>query len=154
MDGIADMGGKQGFGPVPPLTAEPPFAEPWEGKAFALALLVSGLAGTSVGMYAGEVVMGGFLGRRIPVLLRRLLTMIPAIVVLAVGAGPTESLVVSQVVLSFGIPFALIPLLLITRDRTVMGRWVNRPVTTYGAWAVSAVVVALNVSLLVSLFSG
>ncbi|TQE20430.1 Mn(2+) uptake NRAMP transporter MntH [Streptomyces ipomoeae] len=126
---------------------------PLAALAFALALLVSGLAGTSVGMYAGEVVMGGFLGRRIPVLVRRLLTMIPAIVVLAVGAGPTQSLVVSQIILSFGIPFALIPLVLITRDRAVMGRWVNRPVTTYGAWAVSAVVIALNAALLVSVFA-
>ncbi|MFD8000441.1 Nramp family divalent metal transporter [Streptomyces mirabilis] len=126
---------------------------PLAALAFALALLVSGLAGTSVGMYAGEVVMGGFLGRRIPVLLRRLVTMTPAIAVLAAGAGPTESLVISQVVLSFGIPFALIPLVLLTRDRAVMGRWVNRRTTTHGAWAVSAVVVALNVALLVSLFA-
>ncbi|MEU1597971.1 Nramp family divalent metal transporter [Streptomyces sp. NPDC005708] len=122
--------------------------------AFALALLVSGLAGTSVGMYAGEVVMGGFLGRRIPVLLRRLLTMTPAIVVLAAGADPTESLVLSQIILSFGIPFALIPLVLLTRDADVMGRWVNRRVTTCCAWAVSVVVVALNVALLASVFAG
>ncbi|MEU3980867.1 Nramp family divalent metal transporter [Streptomyces sp. NPDC026672] len=127
---------------------------PLAALAFALALLVSGLAGTSVGMYAGEVVMGGFLGRRIPVLLRRLLTMIPAIVVLAAGAGPTESLVVSQIILSFGIPFALVPLVLVTRDRAVMGRWVNRRATTYTAWGISVVVVALNVALLVSVFSG
>lgn len=127
---------------------------PLAALAFALALLVSGLAGTSVGMYAGEVVMGGFLGMRIPVLLRRLLTMTPAIVVLAAGAGPTQSLVISQVVLSFGIPFALIPLVLLTRDPAVMGRWVNRRATTRGAWAVSAVVVALNVALLASLFAG
>ncbi|GGJ06990.1 Nramp family divalent metal transporter [Streptomyces brasiliensis] len=127
---------------------------PLAALAFALALLVSGLAGTSVGMYAGEVVMGGFLGRRIPVLLRRLVTMIPAIAVLAAGAGPTQSLVVSQIILSFGIPFALIPLVLVTRDRSVMGRWVNRRATTCGAWAVSVVVVALNVALLTSVFGG
>ena len=127
---------------------------PAAALAFALALLVSGLAGTSVGMYAGEVVMGGFLGRRIPVLLRRLLTMSPAIVVLAAGAGPTQSLVLSQIILSFGIPFALIPLVLLTRDKAVMGRWVNRRVTTYCAWAVSLVVVALNVALLASVFAG
>lgn len=126
---------------------------PLAALAFALALLVSGLAGTSVGMYAGEVVMGGFLGRRIPVLLRRLLTMTPAIAVLAAGAGPTRSLVVSQIILSFGIPFALIPLVVLTRDRAVMGRWVNRRATTYGAWAVSAVVVLLNAALLASLFA-
>ncbi|MFF3464170.1 divalent metal cation transporter [Streptomyces sp. NPDC001984] len=80
--------------------------------------------------------------------------MIPAIAVLAAGAGPTQSLVLSQIILSFGIPFALIPLVLVTRDRAVMGRWVNRRATTYGAWAVSAVVAALNVALLVSVFSG
>ncbi|MGW6900296.1 Nramp family divalent metal transporter [Streptomyces sp. NBC_01727] len=127
---------------------------PMAALAFALALLVSGLAGTSVGMYAGEVVMGGFLGRRISVLLRRLLTMAPALVVLAAGGSPTGSLVMSQIILSFGIPFALIPLVLLTRDPTVMGRWVNRRATTVCAWMVSAVVVALNVALLVSVFSG
>ncbi|MFJ7948345.1 Nramp family divalent metal transporter [Streptomyces sp. NPDC096354] len=127
---------------------------PMAALAFALALLVSGLAGTSVGMYAGEVVMGGFLGRRIPVLLRRLLTMAPALVVLAAGGSPTGSLVMSQIILSFGIPFALIPLVLLTRDPAVMGRWVNRRATTVCAWAVSAFVVALNVALLVSVFGG
>ncbi|WP_427925136.1 Nramp family divalent metal transporter [Streptomyces sp. cg40] len=127
---------------------------PAAALGFALALLVSGLAGTSVGMYAGEVVMGGFLGRRIPVLLRRLLTMTPAIVVLAAGAGPTQSLVLSQIILSFGIPFALVPLVLLTRDPAVMGRWVNRRATTSCAWAVSIVVVALNVALLASVFAG
>ncbi|WP_079102777.1 Nramp family divalent metal transporter [Streptomyces sp. TP-A0356] len=127
---------------------------PAAALAFALALLVSGLAGTSVGMYAGEVVMGGFLGRRIPVLLRRTVTMAPAIAVLAAGVGPTRSLVLSQIILSFGIPFALIPLVLLTRDRAVMGRWVNRRTTTYATWAVSVVVVALNAALLVSLFAG
>ncbi|NEB79132.1 Mn(2+) uptake NRAMP transporter MntH [Streptomyces sp. SID14478] len=127
---------------------------PLAALAFALALLVSGLAGTSVGMYAGEVVMGGFLGRRIPVLLRRLVTMTPAIVVLAAGSSPTHSLVLSQIILSFGIPFALIPLVLLTRDRALMGGWVNRRLTTCGAWLVSAVVITLNVTLLVNLFSG
>ncbi|MGQ4511461.1 Nramp family divalent metal transporter [Streptomyces sp. DW26H14] len=119
--------------------------------AFALALLVSGLAGTSVGMYAGQVVMGGFLRRRIPVLLRRLLTMAPALAVLSSGMSPTRALVVSQIVLSFGIPFALVPLVALTRDRRVMGPWVNRRATTVAAVGVSAVIVALNVSLLVSL---
>ncbi|MET7764886.1 Nramp family divalent metal transporter [Streptomyces sp. NPDC005336] len=126
---------------------------PMAALVFALALLVSGLAGTSVGMYAGEVVMGGFLGRRIPVLLRRLLTMAPAIAVLAAGGSATASLVMSQIILSFGIPIALVPLVLLTRDPAVMGGWVNRRATTYCAWAVSAVVVALNAALLVSLFT-
>jgi manganese transport protein len=127
---------------------------PAAALAFALALLISGLAGTSVGMYAGEVVMGGFLGRRIPVLLRRLLTMAPAVALLAAGAGPTRSLVVSQVVLSFGIPFALVPLVLLTRDPAVMGRWANRRSTTWSAWAVTAVVAGLNAALLAEVFAG
>ncbi len=127
---------------------------PGAALVFALALLVSGLAGTSVGMYAGEVVMGGFLGRRIPLILRRVLTMAPALAILASGASPTAALVISQVVLSFGIPFALFPLIALTRDPAVMGRWVNRPATTYGGWAVSLVVVGLNAALLVSLLGG
>jgi manganese transport protein len=124
---------------------------PTAALVLALALLVSGLAGTSVGMYAGEVVMGGFLGRRIPLLLRRLLTMAPAVALLAGGVSATKSLVISQVVLSFGIPFALVPLLALTGDRTVMGRWANRRATTYTGWAVGVVVMGLNAALLLSL---
>lgn len=124
---------------------------PAAALVFALALLISGLAGTSVGMYAGEVVMGGFLGRRIPLLLRRLLTMAPALAVLAGGVSPTDCLVLSQVVLSFGIPFALVPLIRLTRDPAVMGRWTNRRSTTWAGWAVTALVIALNAALLLSL---
>jgi manganese transport protein len=124
---------------------------PLASGAFALALLVSGLAGTSVGMYAGEVVMGGFLRRRIPVLLRRVLTIAPALAVLSSGLGATDALVLSQLALSFGIPFALVPLILLTGDRRVMGRWVNRRSTTVAAWCVSGVVISLNASVLVGL---
>jgi len=112
--------------------------------AFAVALLASGLSSSSVGTYAGQVVMQGFLGRRIPLFLRRGLTMLPALIVLAAGLPPTASLVVSQVVLSFGIPFALVPLVLLTRRADIMGPLVNRRPTSAAAVAVTAVIVALN----------
>ena len=92
---------------------------------FGIALLASGFASSSVGTMSGQVVMQGFIQRRIPIFLRRALTLAPALIVLAVGVDPTEALVISQVVLSFGIPFALIPLLLIARTREVMGALVN-----------------------------
>ena len=116
--------------------------------AFAVALLASGLSSSSVGTYAGQVVMQGFVGRRIPVFLRRGLTMLPALVVLGLGLSPTGSLVISQVVLSFGIPFALVPLVLLTRRADVMGPLVNRPLTTAAAGCVAALIVVLNVCLL------
>jgi manganese transport protein len=115
--------------------------------AFALALLASGFASSSVGTYAGQVVMQGFIGRTIPLVLRRLITMTPALVVLAIGLDPTRSLVISQVVLSFGIPFALVPLILLTRNREVMGPLVNHPVTTLVASIVAGLIIALNVFL-------
>jgi manganese transport protein len=90
---------------------------------FGVALLASGLSSSSVGTMAGQVVMQGFINRRIPLFLRRLITMIPALTILAVGLNPSRSLVISQVVLSFGIPFALIPLLMHCRNRDVMGCW-------------------------------
>jgi manganese transport protein len=122
--------------------------------AFAMALLASGLASSSVGTYAGQIVMQGFITRRIALPLRRGITMAPALVVLAIGVEPTRALVFSQVVLSFGIPFALVPLVLLTRRRDVMGALVNRPVTTAVAWVVAAGVIALNVFLLVQTFTG
>jgi manganese transport protein len=122
--------------------------------AFALALLASGLASSSVGTYSGQVVMQGFINRRIPLVLRRAITMAPALAVLAIGLDPSRSLVISQVVLSFGIPFALIPLVLLTRRRDVMGVLVNRPVTTVVAWVVAAVIIALNLFLLYDTFTG
>ena len=116
--------------------------------AFGLALLASGFASSSVGTYAGQVVMQGFINRRIPLLLRRLVTMTPALVVLALGLNPTRSLVISQVVLSFGIPFALIPLVIFTSRKKVMGALVNRRLTTVAASVVAALIVALNIFLL------
>jgi manganese transport protein len=116
--------------------------------AFAVALLASGVSSSSVGTYAGQVVMAGFLNRRISLFARRALTMAPALVVLGLGVGPTRALVLSQVVLSFGIPFALVPLVLLTRRRDVMGVHVNRPATTAVAAAIAVLIAGLNVFLL------
>jgi manganese transport protein len=122
--------------------------------AFALALLSSGFASSSVGTYAGQVVMQGFIKRTIPLAVRRLVTMTPALIVLALGLEPTRSLVLSQVVLSFGIPFALIPLVMLTRRRDIMGDMVNRPLTTFVAGTVAAMIVGLNCFLLYQTFAG
>jgi manganese transport protein len=122
--------------------------------AFALALLASGLASSSVGTYAGQVVMQGFIARTIPIVLRRLVTMTPALIVLAIGLDPSRSLVISQVVLSFGIPFALVPLVLLTRRRDIMGPLVNRRLTTVVASIVAALIIALNLFLIVDTIFG
>jgi manganese transport protein len=116
--------------------------------AFGLALLASGFASSSVGTYAGQVVMQGFIDRRIPLLLRRLVTMAPALLILGVGLDPTRSLVISQVVLSFGIPFALIPLVIFTSRKRLMGALVNGRMTTVAASVIAALIVALNIFLL------
>jgi manganese transport protein len=121
---------------------------------FGVALLASGFSSSSVGTMAGQVVMQGFINRRIPLFLRRLITMLPALVVLAIGLNPSRSLVISQVVLSFGIPFALIPLLIHCRNRSVMGTLVNRRLTTGIATVVVALIVSLNVFLLYRTFFG
>jgi manganese transport protein len=122
--------------------------------AFALALLASGLASSSVGTYAGQVVMQGFIRRSIPLTVRRILTMAPAMAVLLLGIDPTQALVWSQVMLSFGVPFALVPLILLTRRRDVMGEHVNRAATTVVAGAVAALIIGLNAFLLVRTFIG
>jgi manganese transport protein len=116
--------------------------------AFAVALLASGASSSSVGTYAGQVVMAGFINVRIPLLVRRAVTMLPAIAVLAVGLSPTAVLVLSQVVLSFGIPLALIPLVMLTCSRDVMGAHVNRLPTSVLAWGTAALITALNAFLL------
>jgi manganese transport protein len=120
--------------------------------AFAVALLASGASSSSVGTYAGQVVMAGFINVRISLLLRRAVTMLPAFAVLAVGVSPTSALVLSQVVLSFGIPLALIPLVMLTGRRDVMGVHVNRRLTTIMAWTCAGVISALNVFLLYQQF--
>jgi manganese transport protein len=116
--------------------------------AFGLALLASGLSSSSVGTYAGQVVMQGFIRRTIPLAVRRLVTMAPALIVLAIGLDPTATLVISQVVLSFGIPFALVPLVLLTRRRDIMGSFANARRTTLAASVVAALIICLNVFLL------
>ena len=115
---------------------------------FALALVASGLSSSAVGTLSGQVVMQGFIRRQIPIAVRRLVTMVPAFVVIAIGLNPTRTLVISQVVLSFGIPFALVPLVWFTARRDVMGPLVNRRVTTVVASVVAAAIVGLNFVLL------
>jgi manganese transport protein len=121
--------------------------------AFAIALLASGLSSSSVGTYAGQVVMRGFIDRSVPVFVRRGVTMLPAFAVLAAGLPPTTTLVISQVVLSFGIPFALVPLVALTRRSDIMGPLVNRPVTTLAAACTAGVIIALNAYLLYATFA-
>ena len=119
---------------------------------FALALTASGLSSATVGTMSGQVVMQGFIKRRIPILVRRLVTMIPAFVVIGLGLDPSRTLVISQVVLSFGIPFALIPLVVFTSKREIMGTLVNRRLTIAAAVVVTALISGLNIFLLVQTF--
>jgi manganese transport protein len=111
---------------------------------FALALLASGLSSSAVGTLSGQVVMQGFIRRQIPLMVRRLVTMLPAFVVIAIGIDPSRTLVLSQVVLSFGIPFALVPLVYFTARRDIMGALVNRRITTLAASLIAAVIIGLN----------
>ena len=127
---------------------------PVVGVVFAVGLLASGLASTSVGCYAGAAVMEGLIHRRIPLLVRRSITLVPALVLLAVGADPTWTLVVSQVVLSFGIPFAVIPLVRLNRDRSLMGPHANGARLQAVLVVVVALVVALNLALVTLLALG
>ena len=115
---------------------------------FALALVASGLSSSAVGTLSGQVVMQGFVRRQIPILWRRLITMAPAFIVIALGFDPSRTLVISQVVLSFGIPFALVPLVNFTSRRDVMGLLVNKRATTAAAIVVASVIIALNTFLL------
>jgi len=118
------------------------------GWVFAVSLLAAGLASTTVGTMAGQVIMQGFLERHIPVWVRRTVTIVPSLVVIFMGLDPTRTLVISQVVLSFGLPFAIIPLVIFTRRRDLMGTLVNWRFTTILAWLVTALVVSLNFYLL------
>jgi len=119
---------------------------------FALALLGSGLASSAVGTLAGQVVMQGFIRRQIPIFVRRAVTMLPAFVVIGLGIDPSRTLVISQVVLSFGIPFALVPLVLFTSRRELMGGLVNKRSTTVVAVVVAALIICLNIFLLTQIF--
>lgn len=129
-------------------------AGPALGVVFAIGLLASGLASSSVGAYAGAVIMAGLLKVRIPLFVRRVTTLLPALVLLALGAPPTATLVLTQVVLSLGLPFALVPLVRLNADPALMGPHVARRPLRIAAWIVTALVVALNVLLLVLTFSG
>ena len=124
----------------------------WAAVLLGVALLASGLSSSSVGTLAGQVVMQGFIRRQIPIFARRAITAAPALIVAMVGVDPTRALVLSQVVLSFGIPFALIPLVLFTSSRKVMGGLVNNRLTSVAAWAIAVVISSLNVFLLVETF--
>jgi len=122
--------------------------------AFGVALMASGLSSSSVGTYAGQVVMAGFMNWRIPLLARRALTMAPSLVILALAVNTTQALIFSQIVLSFGIPFALIPLLLITRDRAVMTDMVNRRLTSTLMLLTTIIITGLNLYLLCDTLTG
>ena len=121
---------------------------------FAVGLLASGLASTSVGAYAGAEIMSGLTDIQIPLLWRRVITLIPAFVILSLGADPTWALIISQVVLSFGIPFALIPLVIFTRDKSILGVDINSGVTTTLAVLASVFIIGLNAVLLWITFAG
>lgn len=131
-----------------------PLLGPLAAGAFAVALLASGLSSSTVGTLSGQVIMQGFVRFRIPIALRRIITMIPAFAVILAGADPTEALVLSQVVLSFGIPFALIPLLSSTASPAIMGEHANAAWVQTSGWVIAAVIVGLNGYLLAQIFGG
>ncbi|MBV9258136.1 MAG: Nramp family divalent metal transporter, partial [Ktedonobacteraceae bacterium] len=131
-----------------------PLLGPAASWVFAISLLASGLSSSTVGTMAGQVIMQGFLRRQIPPWIRRVITMLPSIIVIALGFEPTHVLVLSQVVLSFGIPFALVPLILFTVRRDIMGELVNHRVTTFLASIVVTLIIGLNVFLLYQTFFG
>jgi manganese transport protein len=127
---------------------------PGIGIVFAIGLLASGLASTSVGTYAGSAIMGGLLKVHIPLLVRRVVTLIPALIALGVGLNPTTALVLSQVALSFGIPFALVPLVALASSRRLMGEFANAVWLRWAGWVSAVAIVAINVVLIVLLFLG
>lgn len=125
-----------------------PLLGPLAAVAFGVALLASGISSSTVGTMSGQVIMQSFVGFQIPLWLRRLITMLPAFVVILLGLNPTNVLVLSQVVLSFGIPFALIPLLLFTANRRIMGELANSKLVTYTGWVIATLIIGLNLYLL------
>lgn len=124
------------------------------GIIFGIGLLASGLASTSVGCYAGSTIMAGLLHLRVPLLTRRAITLIPALIVLGIGFDPTRALVLSQVLLSLGIPFALVPLVAYTSNATLMGAFTNHSFIRWAAWIVTALIIALNIALIILTFTG
>lgn len=149
---------RHGFTEVGTIEAAHRTLEPLLGPAaawvFAISLLASGLSSSMVGTMSGQVIMQGFLHWHIPVWVRRAVTMAPAFIVILLGFDPTRTLVISQVVLSFGLPFAVVPLVLFTRRRDLMGPLVNRPLTTALAAVVAGLIIALNLFLLWETFKG
>lgn len=127
---------------------------PVVGVLFGVGLLASGLASSSVGCYAGDLIMRDLLKVRVPLLVRRIITIIPALLIIASGVEPTWALVLSQVVLSIGIPFALVPLVRMTSSRAEMGIWANTPLLRWVAWVICGLIIALNVALVVLVLTG
>jgi manganese transport protein len=131
-----------------------PLLGPAAGKIFAIALIAAGLSSSAVGTMSGQVVMQGFVHFTIPLWIRRLVTVLPSLVVLSSGLDPTRTLVISQVVLSFGLPFAVIPLVLFTANKKIMGPLVNRPFTSFLAGIATLLILALNSYLIYSMAAG
>jgi len=126
---------------------------PFAAIAFGVGLLSSGLSSSSVGTMSGDVIMQGFIKRRIPLYLRRFITIIPPLLIIGFGVNPTSALVVSQVILSFGIAFALVPLIMFTSNKKIMGGLVNHKATTAVAWVIAALVICLNIFLIYQTFA-
>lgn len=127
---------------------------PMAGISFGLGLLIAGLASSSVGTMAGDIVMQGFIRKKIPIYLRRAITMLPPLAIIAFGVNATYALVLSQVILSFGIAFALVPLIIFTSNKQIMGELVNYKVTTIVGWIVATIVIFLNLYLLYQMAFG
>jgi manganese transport protein len=131
-----------------------PLLGPLSSGAFGIALLASGLSSSAVGTMAGQTVMKGFVGINISLNLRRIITMLPAMIIIAIGVNPMKALVLSQVALSFALPLAIIPMLLITRRRDIMGTFVNQRFENIAGWIIAALIIGLNVVLLILTFTG
>ncbi|HEX8991515.1 MAG TPA: Nramp family divalent metal transporter, partial [Anaerolineales bacterium] len=131
-----------------------PLLGPAASWVFGASLLASGLSSSSVGTMAGQVIMAGFLHRQIPVWIRRMATVFPPMIIILMGLDPTRTLVLSQVVLSFGLPFAIVPLIIFTRRRDIMGELVNRRITTIAMIVVATLIIGLNMFLLYQVLTG
>jgi manganese transport protein len=131
-----------------------PLLGPAAGNIFAIALIAAGLSSSAVGTMSGQVVMQGFIHFKIPLWIRRLVTVLPSLAVLAAGLDPTNTLVLSQIVLSFGLPFAVVPLVFFTANKRIMGQLVNRPLTSFLAGVTTVLILALNLYLIYSMAAG
>jgi manganese transport protein len=131
-----------------------PVLGPAAAVIFAISLLASGLSSSSVGTMAGQIVMQGFIRKKIPVWIRRFITVIPSMLVILTGFDPTRALVYSQIVLSMGLPFAVVPLILFTSSRKIMGKLVNRLFTNIMSYAAAFFILVLNLYLIYQMISG